>query len=104
MAKILNFPLTVQQPVPEPEYIQELSIEDIPDVDEMDYQYEDNQHFISNDKCYKCGKEIDFTANLHEQMWHIQGRAGYGSQLDGSQISICICDTCLVFFLGRDLP
>jgi len=111
-SKIIKFP-GVQQPVQQPETDSEfelnlledsyceITLEDIPDVDEIDYQYEDNQDFISNDKCYKCGKEIDFTAHQHEQSWYfVKGQAEYGSQLDGSEISIWVCDTCLVSFLG----
>ena len=112
--KIIKFP-GVQQPVLKPETDPEfelnlpdsyceITLEDIPDVDEMDYQYEDNQNFISTDKCYKCGKEIDYMKVNSEQMWNIYDQAGYNSQLEGSHVNIKICDTCLVFFLGRDLP
>ena len=101
MNKVIKFPVTAQ----EPEYLQDiLSEEDVPDVDEIDYQYEDNQNFISTDKCYKCGKEIDYMKVNSEQMWYIYDQAGYNSQLDGSHVNIKICDSCLVDFLGRDLP
>jgi len=82
-SNIVNFPSPVQ----------------IDDNDDFGYAYED-QNIISKDKCFKCGKEIDYMQPLHEQIWNIQGQAEYGSKLDGSYVNISICDECLMKFLG----
>lgn len=75
-----------------------MQIEDIPD--DLGY-IEDNQHFISYDKCYSCGKEIDFNDIQGEQIWFVSQFAGYGSKVDGSYVDIRICDTCMMEFLEK---
>jgi len=56
--------------------------------------------------CFKCGKIIkwnsdDIDSSIIENQCHIidLGRGGYGSKLDGCDISFGLCDVCLSTFV-----
>jgi len=114
-SKIIKFP-GVQQMEPEFELdledvYCEITVEDIPEVDipevdipevddiDINLMYSENENYITRGVCYRCGHVFD----EDEHVWYIRQQAVYGSQLDGSEVSIQICDTCLVDFLGRNL-
>lgn len=96
MSKIVKLPV-VKLPEPSENEIGDI---DIPEIDDIDFEimYAQDEHYISKDKCYKCGKNLNINDNS-EHVWYIDQLAGYPSDIDGSQVSIVICDDCLMKFL-----
>lgn len=88
---VINFPLRQQPEPPQPE-LPEINID--ANFEEV---YAPPEDIVCNDKCYKCSHVFEDG----DHVWKIQDNAGYGSQLDGSHISICICDSCVVEILNK---
>lgn len=70
-------------------------------------RHEKNCNPLSEHYCYKCGKKEswkikDQDAWVKEEAWHRfnNGRAGYGSRLDGSDIEFELCDNCLYHYVN----
>jgi len=82
MAKLYNFPLTTVVVQADTEYLQDLSEEDIPEVD-----YE--ELYNTNSNCFKCGKSLDYTQNI----WNISQSGTYD---EGAEM----CDECMMKFFN----
>lgn len=113
MAKIMKFPINVgQAEQPEQPELQKNEVEQVefdevttPDFEEA-YAliYAPDEHYISRGHCFRCGHKFDYSNPMPEQVWTIQGKGGYRSEIDNSTVSIEICDTCMVDFLSQKQP
>lgn len=93
-SNIVYFPQNhCQRIAPQPE-IPEIDIDKLEDID-FAAMYSPPEDYISHDKCYKCGHV--FTED--DYVWRIESNPGYKSKLDGSQVSIKICDDCVIEIL-----
>lgn len=100
MSKIVQFPSTLLQRLQVPELEQE--IEDI--EFESICQQPEPEHYISQDnRCYKCDHKFELDSPMPEQIWFINQVAEYSSDLDGAEVSICICDSCMMEFLSKKI-
>ncbi len=72
---------------------------DMPE-NELEKMYDSPDDYISSEKCFKCGKVLKHGYDSEEIWYFVNQRGGYGSQLDGSQVDIKVCDFCMMKFLG----
>lgn len=105
MSKVIKFPSVGQAEQPEPQQneVEKINFNEV-DITEEDFVYEETIDYGSSDECYRCGYKFDFNSPILEQIWYIHGQAGYGSELEGSHISISICDKCMVDFISQKKP
>jgi len=83
MAKIYNFPVTVNDDVDN--QFPELTINDIPEIDDIDYYA-----MYNKTSCDKCGKSLDY--NGTQKIWGIRQSGSYDDDAE-------ICDECMQKFV-----